>query len=359
MHSAAVYANGEYKVTPDLTALAGVRYTNNIRDFKGCTNDTGDDTLAPGFSFIEGELKGGPVPQIPAGGCVTFDPTFTPYVGSDNEKLSQQSISWHVGANYKVHRNGLFDNALLYASISKGYKSGAFPTASSSSYSQYLPVGQESLLSYETGIKTPLFDRRVQFNLSGFYYDYSNKQLEGREIDPVFGPLDTLVTIPKSHVAGAEGQFIWLPIQGLTINLAATYLDTVVDKFTGYNNAAVFTDFAGSPFPYAPKWQAVADVEYDRDLTDKYGGFIGGSLDYNSATNSALGDDPRSAINAHEILDLRGGVKTLDGAWKLTFYGRNVTNQYYWTQALQTNDVFIRYAGMPVTYGFILSYRYK
>ena len=46
------------------------------------------------------------------------------------------------------------------------------------------------------------------------------------------------------------------------------------------------------------------------------------------------------------------------GAWRLQGWVRNATDKYYWTTAVHVNDVLLRYAGMPRTYGVTFTYRY-
>jgi len=62
------------------------------------------------------------------------------------------------------------------------------------------------------------------------------------------------------------------------------------------------------------------------------------------------------AVPAYTLVDLRAGIEK--DAWRFQIWGHNVTNQYYWTGAEHVNDMLLRYTGMPVTYGFTLSYRY-
>ena len=38
--------------------------------------------------------------------------------------------------------------------------------------------------------------------------------------------------------------------------------------------------------------------------------------------------------------------------------GNNVTNEYYWTQAIRTSDNAVRYAGLPLTYGLTVGYSF-
>jgi len=347
----AAFSNAEYNILPNLTAQAGVRYTEADRTFSGCTYaDAGGSAV---LTAVESELKGGAsVPPILANQCFTFNAQFTPALVTG--KLDQDNVSWRTGLNWKP-----FGDTLLYANISKGYKSGSFPTASASTAAQYAPVKQESLLAYEAGFKAPLLDRTLQLSASVFYYQYSNKQLRSKELDPVFGPLDDLVNVPQSDVKGAELDARWTPIGGLNIDVGATYLDTNIIKFVGFNEAGALANYAGSPFPYTPKWQVTADAQYDWSLNDKLSAFVGGNLEYHSATTSEIGSDPIFGIRAYAVLDLRAGVQTKDGVWRAELWGKNVTNQYYWNNVYYRVDAIVRYAAMPDTYGATLSYRFK
>src|SRR3546814_10082452 len=83
-----------------------------------------------------------------------------------------------------VCSSDLTPTLLLYANVSKGYKAGSFPGVSAGTFAQYAAVTQESLVDYEAGFKTTLFDRKVTLNGGVFYYDYKNKQLRAKIVDP-------------------------------------------------------------------------------------------------------------------------------------------------------------------------------
>ncbi|MGE0776107.1 MAG: TonB-dependent receptor, partial [Sphingomonadaceae bacterium] len=261
--------------------------------------------------------------------------------------------SWRGGVSYKTSNRGL-----VYATISKGYKAGSFPTGASTQDVQYRPVKQESLLAYEIGFKQPLIGNKLQLVGAGFYYDYKGKQLRGRLIDIAFGPLDALVQIPKSRVWGFEGQIIAQPFRGYNINVATTYVNTKIQKFIGFNAAGTTQDYAGSRFPYAPKWQIVADNQYDFDLNNSLSAFVGGSLTYNGSTNASIGYPGDYKIPAYTLLGVRAGVKAADDSWTFQLWGRNITNKYYWTNVVLFDDALVKYAGRPVSYGASFGYRF-
>src|SRR3546814_10321780 len=63
----------------------------------------------------------------------------------------------------------------------------------------------------------------LNVDLAGFYYDYRNKQLSGFRDGGVFGNINSVVSIPKSRVIGAEFQASFRVIEGLTLDHASSY----------------------------------------------------------------------------------------------------------------------------------------
>jgi iron complex outermembrane recepter protein len=279
--------------------------------------------------------------------------------GTFTDQQKEDNVSWRAGLNFKPQ-----PGTLLYASVSKGYKAGGFPTLSASSYTQFKPVAQEELLAYEVGFKAPLTEHTVRLNGAAFYYDYSNKQFLGRNADPFFGELSVLVNVPKSSVKGGELQLQWLPVRGLNVAAAVTYLDTRIGRdsngmgFVNYNEFGGLENFSGNRFPYTPMWQGNVGIDYDWTLTSSVGAFAGVGLTSRSATKGGLEDDPRLAINAYTLTDLRAGIKSSDNRWRVAAYGRNITSKYYWNNVMHVQDTIIRYAGMPAQYGVTVAYRW-
>jgi iron complex outermembrane recepter protein len=349
------YANAEYEVVNGLSVQAAARYTQADRSFAGCTADSGDGSLAAILNALQGALKGPTnVIPIPDGGCSTLNKsTFNP--GLQVDELDQHNISWRAGLNWKPT-----STALLYANVSKGYKAGSFPTLSASISTQYAPITQEALLAYEAGFKLGLLDRKLELRGAGFYYDYKNKQIRGRYLDPVFGALEALVNIPKSRVIGFELAADWRPLPGLLLSPAVTMVDSKIQgTFTNYTIQETLGNFAGEAFPYTPKWQVQFNGEYRHDLNDKYIGFLGSNLSYQSMTNGGFGELPLYRLREYALLDLRAGIETRSGQYRLTIWGKNVTSQYYWVFAGRGIDTNIRYPGMPATYGATFSARFK
>ena len=347
----AVFGNLDYQVTPAVTVQGGLRYTDQRRRFNGCTFDDGSGQGAALASFIIFRATGQQVTLQP-GSCVSLssDLVPSPYIAT----LSEDSVLWRAGVNWQVA-----PRALLYTNISKGYKSGAFPTLGASFHAGFAPVTQESVLAYEAGFKVNL-GGRAQVNGAAFYYDYTDKQLRGRRIDPIGGPLNALINIPKSGVTGAELQLNWRPVNQFTLNLGGTWIDTEIKgDFINYDALARLGNFKGDSFPLTPKWQLNGDAEYRVQLADALQGFIAGNFTYQSATNAGLGNIPLLDIRSYWLVDGRLGVRGRDDRWNASIFARNLTDTYYWNYVSTTApDAVVRLAGRPRTFGVMLGFRY-
>lgn len=369
MRSYGLFANGEYKVTPQFTVQGGIRYTNNSQKASYCYNDPASDTAQGAATLFGSGLNSTPITILP-GQCFpttgdilqgTAVSTLTPVV----QHLKEDNVSFRVGANYKFDQG-----TLLYATISQGYKAGIFSAIGASRVNQYTPAKQEKVIAYEAGIKTPLAGKLVQLNMAAFYYDYSNKQVRGRVQDAVFGLLEKMLNVPKSYVMGLEGDVTARPVQGLRLSAGATYLKSKVtsnysstpDGLAIYNAEGYTGNFKGSVLPYTPKFTANIDAQYNFPLNDKVEGFIGGGLTYQSRENTTFHNSNLPAddfyIDGYALLDVRAGIDSPDGKWRLTAYGRNITNKSYVTAVSTYLDTLIRYRGKPAVYGVSLAYRY-
>ncbi|MGQ5702214.1 TonB-dependent receptor [Sandaracinobacteroides sp. A072] len=353
-----VFANVDYDLTDQLTAHAGVRFTQaNRRLLYGCGQDI-DGTWADVSAAIQAYLNtlagNGPIfTPVEKGGCGTIDQdTIQP--GGATGTLNQNNISWRLGLDYKPT-----DEVLLYANVSRGYKAGSFPTLAAATTRQFLPVVQETVLAFEGGFKATLADGAIQANGAAFYYDYTNKQILGRIPDIAFGPLPSLVNVPESRIWGLELDVVMRPLPGLRIHPAVSYINSRLgDGFVNYDSFGQQLDFSGEPFPYTPEWQANVDAEYEFAISENLDAYVGGTMIYQGETSGAFGQYPILSIDAYTTFDARLGVASADGRWRFQLWARNLTDNYYWTAAYRNNDSINRFAGAPRTFGATLNFRY-
>jgi iron complex outermembrane recepter protein len=347
---AAGFAGIDYKLTDTLTIEGSARYTEDRTDFKGCTADAGGPE---GWRFAP------PLPSYNGGagvaeyGCATIINPATLQSGYVLSSLDQNNVAWKGSLDWKP-----VTDTLVYFSASKGYKSGSFADIPAIISTSLTPVVQESVLSYELGTKTALFERRIEFDAAAFDYDYDNKQTQGYVNSP-FGVFQALINIPKSTVHGGEISATLRPFTGFHLSGGVTYVDAKVSGVSPVLTASgTEENVGGEQLPLTPQWQLVGDTEYDHPLSSDWNGFIGGSVSYRSSTNATFGDDPRFEVDGYALVDARLGIESADGIWRIQLWGKNILNKNYWNDVVKISDTYGRLTGMPATYGISVSMRH-
>jgi iron complex outermembrane receptor protein len=355
MNNYAAFTNLDWDVVRWLTVKGGVRYTESDRHAKICTQGGYGGNIDAAFDFLMSALHGGQVfSPLTAQDCITLDPaTLLSVREGFIDDLDEHNVSWRGGVDIKPSAD-----TLLYFNVTKGYKAGSFPMLSASTSYQYLPVKQESVLDYEGGFKVSLFDRKLQLNGGGFHYDYTNKQIRTQTVQPIFGILNNLQNVPKSTVDGGELQLAWAPLQGLRFSAGVTYLRAKVVQFVGTNADGVRQDYAGTEVPYSPKFSSNATADYDWNISSKWVATVGATVSQRSVSYATVGPTPIDRIDPYVLLDLRAGLATQDGRYRIQLWGKNVANRFYWNNVSHPYDTIVRYAGMPATYGITLSARF-
>jgi outer membrane receptor protein involved in Fe transport len=367
----AVFAHTEWTVSDALNLTVGLRYTDEQKDFEGCSADLGLGDTSTFLNTLFGQELTEP------GGCTTLDENFMPVTAE--AELNEDSFSGRLGLDWNVN-----DDLLTYVSYSRGFKAGSFPTFTATDERQFQPVVQEQLDAFELGLKATLLDGQMQFNGAAFYYDYKDKQLMSKVVHPIFGPVNALVNAPESEVRGLEFDVQWAPVQGLYLSMSATYTDTEVTEFTAFNQFGVFGDMAGSSFPLAPELQINALAKYEWGINDNLNAFVGADVSYSdeSTTDYAITEvqDPGTRgyvdfigglgfsvgdtapiadaflLDSYTLFGVQAGIKSSDDRWVLSLWGRNITDEYVVNNTRNSGDSILAWTGMPTTWGVTFDY---
>jgi iron complex outermembrane receptor protein len=364
------FLNAEYDLSSALTLRAGARYTDSKINSKICGYSPGDGNVATLFNLLGNLL--GKVPFTPIGptGCYTLNENFVPGQLFDST-LHQDNVSWRVGIDYKLD-----DSTLMYGNISRGFKAGSFPSLAAATFAQLVPVTQEELTAYEVGMKAQFLERRVQLNAATFYYDYKDKQILGKEADPLFAVLDILTNVPKSRIFGAEADLTVQPSTGLSVSAAATYLDSRIQSYTGVNVLGKAQDFAGSQLPFTPRWSGRLDGTYRLKLPNGGSPLVGLGVSAQSQSDTLAGASdlvippgPSNRVlpglehpwttNDYATVDARIGYEAPDNVWSVTLWGKNILDKYYWNNVVTSGDYTSRFAGLPATFGVTVAMKLK
>ena len=107
----------------------------------------------------------------------------------------------------------------IYATFSQGFKSGIFNVLAY----QRQPVKPEKLTSYEIGTKNKFGN--LTLDMAGYYYDYTNLQIQSLVTDPNTGAFVSIVNnAASSKIYGAEANLSWKPVDDLRLNAGVSLI---------------------------------------------------------------------------------------------------------------------------------------
>lgn len=355
-----VFAQGDYSLTDKLKMTAGLRYTKDSIRSAGCSRDQGDNSIAATWNAFFNGL--GIPANVAPGGCVTYlgdiapaflsrqdaDPTNDlPYPGQGlvQKRLSQHNLAGRLALSYEAN-----PGLMLYASATRGFKSGTVPDIDSNVATQRDPVSQEEIRAYEGGFKSKPLPGLIA-NASVFYYDYRNKQVFGAVPDIIYGYLTRLVNVPKSRIYGAEFEISGQMTNDLSLRFAGTYLNSKIDKYTGFDALGNVRNFDGTNFTFTPSWQLSGTASYRFDAGSNWTGRASITGRYSSRQKADLYNNPLFVIRPYAVFDANIILMSRSNRYEIELFGRNIFNKYYWTSVQTDQDSITRYAGMPRTYG--------
>jgi len=363
--SKAIFGHVEWDFAEHWRLTLGARYTEEERDWSGCTFVADDGSLGGflntlfGSTLVPGDC--GTIDDDPASPYFIFGLLGTPNVNDAfhvyEDTIKTDRLMGKIGLDYK-----LSEDTLLYGTISSGFKSGGFNGANSNTTQQLKPYKEEKLTSYEIGFKSTLLDGRMQLNGAAFYYDYKDKQEQDAAVTFV-GNISGLTNVPKSEIKGAELDLSWVPAAGWHVNFGLAYLDTEVIEWEAVDRDAsewpvtVTHDVSGIELAMAPRWSAAGLVSYEWPVGSNLVMEVAGDFSYQDDTTG--GAQPGDATESYAILNARIGIGSDDGKWRVLLWSSNLTDEYYYPAAYQGgNGPWVRSVGMPLTYGVTLFYNF-
>ena len=243
----------------------------------------------------------------------------------------------------------------LYAKMVRGYKSGGFNVRASSAERFASGFKPETITSYEAGLKSMLFDRRLRFNIAGFISDYRDIQINTRS-DPNNVGITDVLNAGKARVKGIELDVTAEPVNGLNLNFTYSYLTGKYLEVVGADGV----DRAGTmKFINMPRHTVSMKAEYQ--FPPMPIGQLSAGVDYyHQGLVQTSSSDLRYKARGYGLLDARVSLSDIPigvGKWRLSAYGRNLTDKEYYVAHFSTGPSAAFY-GQPRSYGLELSFEY-
>ncbi len=404
--SYAIFASESYHFTPELALTVGGRYTQEHKVL---------DTYNNGFKWVGGLPAGwnGSSASNPAAqgaynnpvsnqnaNKITCNPggtgptctgssinyylsSFFPFVaGYGNNfpltfpnivpQLSQNSNAFtpKVGLEWQAT-----PDAFLYATWSKGFKSGGFNFTARSQYG--LTYQPEYITSYEIGAKTDWFDKKLRVNVSVFRNDWTNLQVSQNIVLPGLSvPYTQSANAGAARITGLDADITAKPWDGWTFTSNLTWLpDAIYIKYDTGNVGTFLTtllasrgdpreNFAASTYnangkrlQNAPDISAIITGQRDFDIGNGNSVFVRGEAAYTGNTYFDPSNDPISRRNPFGVYNASIGYSSTGGHYQVELWGRNVTDVQYTINRVIGKTVQ-GIPGAPRTFGIQLNYTY-
>ena len=359
--SYAVFSNETYAINDALSVTAGFRYTREKKTLDSNYHDTdggaGCDSLltSPGvFAMNPAVTHQPPSPEyqfLLGYGCsVVFNPLFANL--PDSQSLTEDNVSGTVKLSYRFN-----EDVMAYLSFADGYKAGGFNLGRVTNPNAANPLApvldtsfpEETVDSYELGIKSTLFDKTLRLDAAIFDQRYRNFQL-----NTYTGILFVVTSIPQVQSKGAEANIAWVaPLPGLSFNGGLNYAFTNINEF-GSAIALFATDRLNDRLSFAPLWSGAASATYEVPLSGSLSLRTTVSEKYNSSYNTGSNLDPRKLQGAYGLLNARIGLGAPDNSWAVEFWAANLANKYYYQVAFDAPFQFNQidaFLGQPRTFG--------
>ncbi|MBB6521305.1 TonB-dependent receptor [Pseudoteredinibacter isoporae] len=350
--SYAAYLNGEYDLGERWTLGLGARYTKEDKDV--------DYTMDPSDA----------APDV-LGVGVTLNAAFRFANDRLLDNRSDTHLSWEGSLRYDVS-----ENSNAYYRVSTGFKSGGYNLdfITIDAWEAGIEFDKEEVISHELGIKGEVFDNRLSYGLALFYAEYEDYQVQ-QFLESADGVAGAAVIGNASEVetTGLEFEMKALLMPNLILDFAVGLLDAKYKDFPGgdRDNNGNTVNLKGNRLPGSPEHTLNLGLQYYLPVETfnaealfridyAYSGDVFGGGNNREEKTRRLADG--SSIDYRYIKDRRSlnariGLKSENGNWYGSIWGRNLTNE---NDYFIGEDIFGTYGtldSLPRTYGIEVGYR--
>ena len=302
LRSVALFGQGEYLFGSNWRATLGLRLTHDEKEFNEQTY------------------------LLEAGDYVSTDAVYKPPLLISNfssatvgDRAKEDNTYWSGKAAIDYI---LSQDALLYASISRGVKGAGFNANEFGANSYNLiPFKAEHIIAYEVGEKLTFLDKRLTLNSSVFYYAYTDFQAfqyKGNGPNP-------FVSNDDAKFSGGEIELVARPLRGLDIHLALSELNSAV-----YNVSTAQIGVTDQLAQDAPKWSGNGLIRYSWEMGSGTASVLASS-DFVSGRFHSVDNTPSVYIHGSNGQNLRADYSI--GSLTLSAFANNVLNHVRQTGA--------------------------
>ena len=334
-----ISAFGEFtfNLRDDFRIVTGLRYSNDEKEVSksGFQSQVGSTTPDPFLAAVYG-----PILQIAGTHAYTLE-------------RDEDHLTGNVGLQWDPNAD-----SMLYLNVSTGYKAGGFDEDNALGSLANAEFEDETVLGVEAGGKFTVLDGRGRINAALFHAKYEDLQVSTFDGNASF----VVGNAAESVVTGLEADWTFAVTEHLILSGALALLDAEYDSFpdsactsmqivawvaAGNPRATCTQDLSGRQLQFAPEWAVNIAAQYVRPIGNDLE--LGFSVDINASDDTVIAADGDSLLDqkAHEKLNARISLGTVDGKWLIAVVGKNLGDEATTTFG---NDVPLGSLGFDGTY---------
>ena len=334
-----IFADGTFHVTDSFDITAGLRASReNITAGYQVFNATGPNaaSIGPALALFGAGVNGITAPND----------LFAPTNGMLTNAKSTNSVVGRLIGSWRVN-----DDINTYVSVSRGRRPDAltFNVNPDGSYTRaVLPA--ETLWNYEVGVKGSAGDGKFAYDLSAFYYNYTNFQSQVYQNGQYIA-----VNSGRAHAPGFEASLQQAFTDQVSAFLNYSYLHARFDKTDQDGDPQ---QYAGNHLRLAPDNSAALGVLVNVPLDGDKAFYFRPSFTWRSKVYFEDDNNPDYVQAGYGLLNLRAGVTFGKGRWDVGIWGSNLANKKYLIDGGNTGEDFglpTYIPGTPRTFGISIS----
>ena len=339
-----VFTNNTFKLTDQLAFNFGLRYSDDRKrgiGFQTAANSPACIGVLTNPMLQPGGALAGFLPLAAGLTCFPFSTANNiPGAGTPANPIVPAPFNRVYKNDQLIYTGKLTfkptENINTYLSYTRGYKAGGFNLDPSAAAGGADPrFKPEIVRAYEAGIKTRLLNNGLTANLAIFHQDLKNFQ-----VLEFTGVQFQTFNVAKAKSTGAELELNARLSKSLSANMAYTYTDARYPRNCGGGTlSTVVLSLCGNQLTNAPRHVVIAGLDFDRDIGSTFNFNFNSSIrlesDRRTSTQAVLVSGPTvlTTRNPFDIQDgnakinLRAGIGSQDGMWRIEFFGNNITDK--------------------------------
>jgi outer membrane receptor protein involved in Fe transport len=228
------------------------------------------------------------------------------------------------------------DDAMVYASVRRGFKGGGFDHQLTANQVQAedgrFDFEEEEVIAYEIGAKLDLLQNTARLNLSAFRNEYDDLQVSSIIEAATFA----VGNAASATTQGVEADFLWRPVEALTLSAVFAYLDAEYDEYVGECNVFQIDsglcptgsqDLSGETLQFAPDYSYAVSGEYVFALGNGLELIAQARVYGQDDMQLATDNDPNMIQDSYTKWDARLTLAHPGGGWHVSVIGRNLSDK--------------------------------